>query len=351
MSLIQKNVIMTAGVVAANILAFVFHFIAGRLLGPEEYGEFGALIATVMVIGLPLSALSSTVTKFISRANASDPKAIRKLKQRFQIDALAIGGLILIGVMIFRNTISDYLKLDRPGVLILIAFTGLFSLLLGISRGVALGVRNYTQYSWNLIIESFMRLLALFALVYLGIGATGALGSYCIAYLISFVILELTHNKRFTHKESASFSRKELYRFMGVMLAVQFAIRGSINLPTLYIKHEYSNEFTGYWNAALTISRTILFVTAAVSMVLFTETSSNNPRSSTRRNLIISSTLVFCSSGLIALVYFLFPEFFLRLLFGEKFIDAAPILQWMGFSMIGFGLIDLWSKYYLAKMK
>jgi len=85
MSLLKKNIIVVTGVIISNGLAFVFHFAAGRMLGPDEYGEFGAMLAVLMVIGLPLGALSSTVTKFISKINISDPESVRKLKQRFTV--------------------------------------------------------------------------------------------------------------------------------------------------------------------------------------------------------------------------------------------------------------------------
>lgn len=351
MSLIKKNVIVATGVVISNGLAFIFHFVAGRILGPEEYGEFGAMIAMLMVIGLPLSALSSTVTKFISRLNSTDPEAIKKLKVQFQKDTLITIGLIVAAVIIFRRAISQYLNLDDPNILIIIAITGLISLFMGINRGIALGVQNYRQFSVNLVIEALTRLLALFALVNLGFGASGALGAFSIAYLLAFLLLEFAQKRVFIHHKESDIGRRELYRFLGVMLAVQFAIQGSINLPTLYIKHAYSSEFTGYWNAALTIARTILFVTMTVSLVLFTETAGQSEVNARKRNLIVSSVLVLVGAGVMAAIFYYFPEFFLNLLFGAEYTEASDILKWMGIAMIGFGLLDLWSKYYLAKLK
>jgi len=351
MSLLKKNAIVASGVIISNGLAFVFHFVAGRMLGPDEYGELGALLAMLLVIGLPLSALNSTVTKFISKLNSTNPESIRKLKHKFQRDASLTSGILILAIFLFRDAISSYLNLDNTYIVVVIAITGLASLLLGINRGVSLGVQNYKQFSYNMIIESFVRLLALVALVQIGWGAPGGLTAFSLAYLVAFLILEFSHRKKFAHRKKTDLSRKELYRFLGIMLVVQIVIQGSINLPTLYIKHVYSNQFTGYWNAALTISRTILLVTMAVSMVLFTETAGRTENQKPKDQLLLSTILVLLGSGIIAVLFYYFPEFFLQLLFGKEFIGAADILRWMGFAMIGFSLLDLWSKYYLAKMK
>lgn len=351
MSLLKKNAIVATGVILSNGLAFVFHFVAGRMLGPDEYGEFAAMLTVLMVIALPLTSLNSTVTKFVSKANVDNPATIRKLKHRFQRDMLLTIGPLVLVLIFLRNPISEYLNLADPKHMILIGIAGLVSLFLSINRGVAIGVQNYKRFSSNLVLEAVARLLILIALAYLGTGAIGAIIAFGAAYFLAFGILEFAQKRSFTETERTNFGRKELYRFMGVMLAVQFAIQGSINLPTLYIKHAYTSEFTGYWNAALTISRSILFVTMAVSMVLFTETAGSDDSESRKRNLRLSVLLVLLGSGIIALLFYIFPELFLRLLFGAEFVEAADILQWMGFAMIGFSLLDLWSKYYLAKMK
>lgn len=351
MSLLKKNVIVVTGVLISNLLAFAFHFIAGRILGPDAYGEFGAMLALLMIIGLPIGALNSTVTKFTSRVNSNKPEVIRKLKSKFQFDAILASGIIIISILIFRKAMSSFLNLESSYMLLVIAGTGLVSLLLGINRGVVLGVQNYNQYSRSLIIESVVRLLALFALIYLGLEASGAIGAFSIAYLTAFLILEYHHKLTFKEKKKSNIRRKELYKFFGVMLAVQIMIQGTINIPTLYIKHEYSSIFTGYWNAALTVSRTILFFTTAVTMVLFTETAGTQSPDSRKKNFQLSSFLVFAGAGALAVIFYFFPEFFLKLLFGSEYIGAAAILRWMGFAMLGISLINLWAKYYLAKMK
>jgi O-antigen/teichoic acid export membrane protein len=52
-----------------------------------------------------------------------------------------------------------------------------------------------------------------------------------------------------------------------------------------------------------------------------------------------------------AAVFFGIPHFFIRALYGPTFLGAVPILQWMGVAMIFIGVLQLWTDYYLARLK
>ena len=65
MGLVKNSSIVVAGIIISNLLAFVFHIYVGRVLGPAEYGVFGALMALFLIIALPAGAISSAITKGI----------------------------------------------------------------------------------------------------------------------------------------------------------------------------------------------------------------------------------------------------------------------------------------------
>ena len=71
MSLLKNSTIIIIGIIISNILAYIFHIYVGRVLGPADYGVFGALMALFMIIALPTGAISFAVTKFISKFNVN----------------------------------------------------------------------------------------------------------------------------------------------------------------------------------------------------------------------------------------------------------------------------------------
>src|SRR3989344_7489630 len=103
-------------------------------------------------------------------------------------------------------------------------------------------------------------------------GALLAFGlSYLGAFLITFISLKSYFNKR-----DNNINVKEIYKFtLPVFLSVLF-INLVVNLPTVFIKHYYSSEFTGLWNVSLTLARIILFLATAISLVMFAKVSSSS---------------------------------------------------------------------------
>lgn len=351
MSLLKKNVIVIIGVLISNLLAFIFHFVAGRRLGPDAYGVFSALLAMLMIIAVPMNALNSTATKYSSTLIKANIRSLTALRKRLQVDILSVAGAVLLIMIIFNNWINDYLRLDNRWSLIMVVIAASIAYLLAINRGFSQGHRKYTQLSYSRIIEALSRVIFLVILIAIGTGAVGAFLAFGFGYLIAFLWLEYFRRRESTDEQELQIPRKEMYRFLFLVLIVQLTIQAGINLPTLYVHHTYSNEFTGYWNAALTISRMMLFATSAVSLVLFAETANSDSRKQRKKTFLFSNILILFGSLAIATAFYLAPEFFISKLYGPEYTEAASILKWMGFAMVFFSLLDLWSKYYLAKMK
>src|SRR4030095_5805242 len=97
MSLLKNSTIVIVGVVVSNILAYVFHFIAGRMLGPEDYGIFGALMALFLLISLPAGALTFAITKYTARFNSDDDLGkIALLRKKIQNGVLFFSAGLLV---------------------------------------------------------------------------------------------------------------------------------------------------------------------------------------------------------------------------------------------------------------
>ena len=63
---LKDNFILFFGLSVLNILGYLFHFYAGRKLGPEEYGIFGSLLSLIYIIIMPLNSLQTIISKFVS---------------------------------------------------------------------------------------------------------------------------------------------------------------------------------------------------------------------------------------------------------------------------------------------
>jgi len=67
------------------------------------------------------------------------------------------------------------------------------------------------------------------------------------------------------------------------------------------------------------------------------------------RILAQAAAIIFVVSGLLSLIYFVFNDQLIEIIFGSHYRAAAPALGWMGIAMIGISLSSIWLNYYLAE--
>jgi O-antigen/teichoic acid export membrane protein len=352
MSLLKNSSIVIVGVIVSNMLAYAFHFIAGRMLGPEEYGEFGALMALFLLVALPATALGFAITKFTSRFLADNKLGhIAWLRKKIQNDVLLFAATMLLFIILFSNKIALFLKIESNTAIIIVGITLVAALILPVNRGVLQGMKKYAVFSWNNIIESFFRLLLLIGLLYMGYGVNGAILAYGLAYFIAFLLIfPFIKETRLAVSITDKIDIKPIYKFIFLVLLVNLMIQSIINVPSLFIKHYYSSEFTGYWTAALNIARISLFITGAIALVMFPEIAGEKEKILQKKIFNKAAVLVFLASAGMAALFFIVPDLLIKGLYGKAFLGAVPILEWMGLAMIFIGLLQLWSNYFLAKL-
>jgi len=68
-------------------------------------------------------------------------------------------------------------------------------------------------------------------------------------------------------------------------------------------------------------------------------------------NRIISLTalIILAVSGVLSVLYFIFNDQLITLIFGSSYAAAIPLLGWMAVAMIGVSLSSIWLNYYLAE--
>ncbi len=359
---------MIFGVIVSNILAYIFHIYVGRALGPAEYGVFGALMSLFLIIALPAGAISSAITKFSARLySRKEYSKIGILRKKIALRVWIYSGLLFLIILLLSPYIAAYLKIDSIVPVAIIGFTLIFSMILPVNRGILQGMKKFNAYSWNTIIESVSRLLIVILFLILGYKTNGALLAYGLGYLISYVLIFplIKETKPDLKKESGKIGNiemKSIYRFIILVLIVNLILQLIINLPTVFIKHFFSSEFTGYWTAALTLARITLFVSSGITLVMFSEVAGitegtgktseekSNKKIKDLKNLIFKKALLMTllSSILMAIIFLIVPDVLISILYGQSFAGAIPILKWMGIAMIFISLLQLWLNYWLA---
>src|SRR5207248_9990112 len=80
--LVRQNLVLFVGGLIAGIGGFVYHAIAGRVLGPETYGQVAFLIALYAVGTAPVLILVVVLVRFTATLAARGSEGISSLLTR-----------------------------------------------------------------------------------------------------------------------------------------------------------------------------------------------------------------------------------------------------------------------------
>lgn len=354
MALLKNSSIVITGVIISNILAYIFHFAAGRMLGPADYGSLGSLMAIFLIVALPAGAISTAITKYTSRYNANKEYGkIAYLRNALQNKILFLSIIILLLVIFFSSNMSKFLKIESSFPVIILGFTLIFALILPINQSILQGMKKFKVYSLNTIYESGIRLILLVILLFLGLGVNGAILAYGLAYLFAFIMIfpyigEIKGNSLKVKFKPNDIDIKKIYSFIILVLSISLILQLLINAPTIFIKHYLSSEFTGYWTAALNIARISLFISGSIAIVMFPEVAGEKNYTNKKKIFKKALLLTLLASVGIALLFLIIGKLAILILYGSLFLQSLPLLKLMGIAMIPLSILQLWISYWLA---
>jgi len=321
----------------------------GRVLGAAEYGILGSLLAAFCILPVPLDAVSTVVTKFVSEFKAREEygkvasllfSALKKLS-RYAI-------LIFIGFSLASWFIADFLRIPSPLPVILMSLLIALAVILSIPRGVLRGLRNFTQLGLNITLEALIRLLLGVLLVSVGLGVNGAILAYGLGYLAA--TLSVLTALRFlfrTPNETIDISR--IYRFSLPALTMSVCLAIMTNVDLIFVKHFFAAEEAGAYTVVSVLGKVIFFVSAAFTIPMFPLVSELHTRGEDTLSILKrSSTYVILFSGIVMAAYWLSPSLIVNTIYGPAYQRAIPLLGRIGTAMGLIVMVMVYTAYLLA---
>jgi len=347
--LIKYSSVMFVATIIANLFSYLFHVYMGRTLGPGDYGMLGSLLAAFYILSVPLEAISTTMTKFVSEFKAKNEYG--KIASLFfsSTRKLSRYGIITFVVMSLSSwLIADFLKIPSHIPIILMGILVVFSVLLSISRGVLRGLQNFNRLGLNLILEALMRLLCGVLLVSIGLGVYGALLSYGLAYFLAFLLI-LVSLRFLWAKKPASIDVPAVYKFSFPTLIMFTCLMVMTNIDLLLVKHFFISEKAGIYTAVSVLGKVILFVSGAFAATMFPIASELNARKGDASLILKKSlTYVALASGIILTAYWLFPTTIIGIVYGSQYLAASHLLGLFGTASGLMSLIVVYTRFRLA---
>src|SRR5438034_11788038 len=186
--LVRQNLVLFIGGLIAGVGGFVYHAIAGRVLGPETYGQVAFLIALYAVGTAPALILVVVLARYTAMLNARGDPGVRSLLAR-TVRLIAIPCLLLILLTtLFARPIAAFEHLGSTIPILILGFAVALIWQVAIPRGILQGLQRFTSLSLNLSLELILRTIAVTLLLKAGYAVSGAMAAVFVGLAVVFFL-------------------------------------------------------------------------------------------------------------------------------------------------------------------
>ena len=346
--LVRQNLVLFAGGLIAGVGGFVYHAIAGRVLGPATYGQVAFLIAVYAVGTGPALILVVVLARYTAMLNARGDPGVRSLLARtVRLIAIPCLAFILL-TTIFARHIAQFANLGSTIPILVLGFSIALIWQVAIPRGILQGLQRFTSLSLNLSLELVVRTTAVVLLLKAGYAVSGAMTAVFagLAFVFCLGLFSLRdhfrgHPTRVRLRVMAGFSLTAAAGIIGVQILY--------NQDVILAEHYLSSHDGGIYGGLNKIGTILFFLTLSVSQVLFPRVVEAVAKGQNPGRILLSSAGILCALGAGALVVFaVVPGLVVGILFGPSFRDAIPLVFPVGVIGLALSLDNLLVQFFMA---
>jgi len=346
--LVRQNIVLFAGGLTAGIGGFVYHAIAGRVLGPATYGQVAFLIAVYAVGTAPALILIVVLARYTATLAARGDAGLATLLTR-TARLVAIPCLVaVLFTALLARPIAAFEHLGSTIPILILGFSIALIWQVAIPRGILQGLQRFPALSLNLSLELVVRTIAVVLLLKAGYAVSGAMAAVLIGLVFSFVLGLYTLRDHFKRVGA----RVQLRVMAGFSLTAAAGIIGIqilYNQDVILAEHYLSSHDGGIYGGLNKIGTIMYFLTLSVSQVLFPRVVEAVAKEQHPGRILLSSAGILSALGAGAILVFLIaPGLVVGILFGPAFRDATPYVFAVGLIGLALSLDNLLVQFFMA---
>lgn len=348
---IKANVVMVGGNFIANIGAYFYHLMMGRLLIPADYGALQSLISLANIFTVPLLTLNAVVAKYVSMyMGKNEPDKVTffyHIMRKLCFQIFCIGGVIFL---FFSRPILIFLHIDSWINFIFLDLVLFFGLLHMLNLATLQGLSQFVQMTIVSFITSYGKLLLGIFAVYLGWRVPGAFGAFVLISFVSYGYTTLILRRYIgekainIHIPVKAITAYALPSFLTTVSVISF-----FNTDVILVRHFLSSTESGLYAALSVLGKIIFFGASPIAVTMFPLVSEAHAKGESYKKIFHTSVVFILGiAGVVMVFYGFFPELILRLLIGSQYLAASTYLVRFGFFLSLCTVINLLANYYLS---
>ena len=331
-------------------MGYAYQILMGRMLSPAEYGLLSALVALLVIVPVPLGAATLILTrKFAEYSSRGDAGRISHLWQWAYRGIAASCVLFLVVFVPVTSALGEYLNVPDTTSIVLLGL-GILISFAGVAESALIQAKQaFAWYGGAVTFATLVKILLSVCLVWLGYGINGALTALCATGLVMWAGFYFGA-RRYRRATPTVDSHKFKLNDVLPILAATIAFTVMTQLDLVLVRHYFSSHDAGIYAAAATLGKSVLYLPAAITMVLFSMVAEKHSRNEHSTDLLIQAvTLVGLLSGGAAVFFLVTAKWLILFFYGPAYVESAAILQYFGFAMLPMALVMVAEHFLLAR--
>jgi O-antigen/teichoic acid export membrane protein len=310
---------LAAAVLANSAIALICTVLFARWLGSDSYGTVASLLACVLMLTIPGSALQAAVARDISRDPGGGAEALaRRALVAVLVLAIPVAGILIL----LRAPIASVLGVDLQWASAAAVWFGWLWIGLSLQRGLFQGRRRYRPLALSLVVEAIGRLSFGVLLLALGLGATGALLATGFAIAASSSLLIWADRGVRSGGRPADLWR--LARRCGAPLIALSLVAILQNADVIIVRHRMSHAVAGVYAETVVAARGILWFGVGLGLFLLPEAARRARREEDARSILLHMMSLVCVVAVpLTAVYAVLGPTLLRLVFNTHQVPTG----------------------------
>ncbi|MBU1122418.1 MAG: oligosaccharide flippase family protein [Candidatus Omnitrophota bacterium] len=354
--LVFHTAIVFFGTTMAGVFNLLYHLVTVRILTPQDYGTFNALVSFIMFTSMAVTPFGTTLTRFFTEYIAKNKltylvTVFKKLNKRLIISSV----FVFLFFLMLASPIAGFLKVKSGYIVFCGGIIGL-SLIAPLVISLLQSFQKFKSFSFIGIISSLGKLIIGGGLMFAGFKIWGGIIGFLVGP-ITIICVALFFLPRLFRQElkSVSFSDSVLvniapiYKYFFPVSVALLSFTFLTTMDVILVKHFFSELDAGYYSIAQMVGKIVLFLPSALAIVILPKSTKAHVTNSSSTKILYKSLFLggLCCLSFI-IITFLFPDLLLKILTGAVNPVSKQLVGLFALSMGFYALTFIVINFLLA---
>ncbi len=327
---------------------YLYNLLLGRFLGPAQFADAAILITFLLVLSFLAMTFQLVTAKYaVLLEDVQLPSFIKRMLK----SSLTVGVLAGLAVILCSGLLQELFNTTSQMMFIIFGAAVPFYFLLSVNRGFLQGKNDFKSlaitYQSEMIVRLGLTILLLFILEIdpIIIVAIGIL----VSLILGLIPFKLSSILRMNTVHIGSNLSKQIKRFFLITFFYELTQIIINNSDILLVKHYFEDIEAGLYASLALIGRVVYFMAWMFVMLLLPKVIELQKEGKETKQLLfkyVGYITALCTFIIIGAA--LFPELVVQLLFGNAYLEIAPLLWKYAIATSLFAIANIFSYYFLS---